>query len=322
MRQVWQRWVNFWSQRESATGLCVLRALVGAVTLYSLISIAAAGLVDVLWVTRQSGGMMTSVTQHWIWGVLSGGATSANVWSLYWLALVGAALCCVGLGGRWPLLFTQQCYVALTHLNPHVSGGYDALISIALLVLACSRCTATLSLDCWLKHRRWWRSESISAWPRYLLLLQLLVTYSATGFQKVGLSWTPMGGYTALHYVLHDPTWTRFSPTWVTALDPVLRVATAIAWHWEQLSILMLLVLYYRATADRLGRVRALFNRVDLRVPWALTGVGIHVGILLLLNVGPFSWISLAYYVTLWRPEELERGASRLVGRFRAPVHA
>jgi hypothetical protein len=324
MNALWQRWVRFWSHQESATSLCAFRILVCAVTLYSLISIAAAGLVDVLWVAREHGGMIAKASPHWIWQMLphdgADAATATNVWAVYWVALGGATLGLVGLGGRWPLLVAQQCYVALTGLNGNSSGSYDTLITIALLVLVCSRCTASLSLDSWLEHHSWVRSVRIAAWPRYLLLLQLLVMYTATGFQKIGLSWTPMGGYTALHYVLHDPTWTRFPPTWVPALDPLLRIFTAVAWHWEQLSLLMLLVLYYRSTPERPGRLRAALNRYDLRIVWAMTGIGLHLGILVLMNVGPFSWISMSYYLMLWRPDELEWAARRVAGRLRAPA--
>ena len=40
--------------------------------------------------------------------------------------------------------------------------------------------------------------------------------------------------------------------------------------------------------------------------------VWIIIGILVLLNVGPFSFISLAYYLCLWTPDELERAVARI----------
>lgn len=317
MRRCWRRFVVFWSRRESATGLALFRVFLGLVTLYSLFSAAFADVVDWVWVGQQHGGVIAAESRHWLWSLLdaadtSDGTTSANVWALWWGASLGATLIVLGVGGRWPLLWTQQCYWALVSVNANSSGGYDALICIALSVLFLARSTETLSLDCWWSQRCLTRSVRVPAWPRYLLLIQLMVMYSATGFQKIGLSWTPMGGYTALHYVMYDPTWTRYAPTWVSTADPLLRVATAVSWHWEQLSILMLVVLYYRATRHRPGVLRAWLNRWDLRVPWALTGVGMHCGILLLMNVGPFSWISMSYYVLLWSGGELDRAFGRL----------
>lgn len=323
--RAWRRFCVFWARRESATGLATFRALVGLVTLYSLLSAAAAGVVEWIWVGHRHGGMIAAESSHWLWSLLdtttsSDATTLEHVWALWSCAVVGAALSTLGLGGRWPMLFTQQCYWALVSVNANSSGGYDVLICVALLLLFFSRSTETLSLDCWLRHRRLTRSVKIPAWPRYLLLIQLMVMYSATGFQKIGLSWTPMGGYTALHYVMYDPTWTRFAPDWVNSVGPLLRIATAVTWHWEQLSILMLPVLYYRLTRYRSGRLREWLNRWDLRIPWAVVGIGMHAGILLLMNVGPFSWISMSYYVLLWSGSELERGVRRIRSLIRRSV--
>ncbi len=311
-RNGWKAWSRFLSRRESATTLGVFRILVGLVTLYSLASAVTGGVVDLLWVGKEYGGIVAGESGHWIWRLLDGphspdGSTPAHVWTLLSAVATFALLSTLGVGGRWPLFLTQQTYLALVSLNPHSSGGYDVLITTAWLLLFCSRCTETLSVDCFRRTGSFISRRKVPAWPRYLLFTQVLVMYTATGFQKVGLSWTPMGGYTALHYVLHDPTWTRFPPDWVAAAGPLLRVMTAVTWHWEQLSFLMLPLLYFRLTKHRAGRVRAWCNRWDWRVPWALIGVGMHVGILLLMNVGPFSWISMSYYVTLWSGGELDR---------------
>jgi hypothetical protein len=158
----------------------------------------------------------------------------------------------------------------------------------------------------------------VPAWPRYLFIAQLLVVYGFTGWQKVALSWTPLGGYSALYWVLQDPNWQRADWSALAAwLYPLTQLATALTWHWEQLAPLLLLVYYFRATRDRPGRLRALCNRRDLRLPFALVGVGLHVGIGCLMQLGPFSWIALAYYIALWHPAEIEHlwaGLRRRVG--------
>ncbi len=324
MRRALKQWVRFLSRRESATSLAVFRILVGLVTLYSVGSAVAGGVVDLVWVGEEYGGIIARESDHWLWQLLSGprtsdGSTPTHVWALLAIASIGAATSTLGIAGRWPLLVAQQSYLALVSLNRHSSGGYDVLITTAWLLLFCSRSTETLSVDCLRRTGSLWSNHKVPAWPRYLLFTQLLVMYSATGFQKVGLSWTPMGGYTALHYVLHDPTWTRFEPSWVNAVELPLRFMTALSWHWEQLSILMLPVLYYRMTKLRGGRLRRWLNRWDLRVPWVLVGIGMHAGILVLMNVGPFSWISMSYYVTLWSGSEWDRALRRLFETTKAP---
>jgi hypothetical protein len=313
MRAIWGQWVAALSVKESALTLAVFRVLVGIVALSSLLSVGAAGVVELVWFDRLQGGIWRLDRNHWIWTVASGfepgrGLGSAELWPVYWVAIGGALCTTIGLGGRWSILVAQQTYTALASLNARTSGGYDGLISIALLMLFLGSSTQTLSADARIRHGTFLREARVHAWPRYALALQLLVMYSATGFQKIGLSWTPLGGYTALYYVLHDPTWTVYPPNWVAMMSPLLRGATALTWHWEQAALGMVVVLYVRATPERGGRLRAWLNHWDLRLPWAAVGVALHVSILALLNVGPFSWISLSYYVTLWSGDELERG--------------
>ena len=307
----WQRWQALVSRRERATTLALFRVLVSAIVLGSLLSAAAAGVIDVTWVDAAYGGMLSLGPGNWLVSSL-GGPTPVVVWGLFGVGVAGAGLSLIGLGGRWPLLATLQAYLGLTSLNPTASGGFDNLLTIALWLLFLSGCNATLSVDARRREGAWLSERDVAAWPRYLLILQLIVMYTATGLQKVSLSWTPMGGYTALYYVLQDPTWLRSEQLARSVPLPLLRVGTALTWHWEQLTCLLLVVFYFRATRARPGRLRAAFNRWDLRLPWAAIGVSLHLGILLLIDVGPFSFVSLAYYVNLFAPEEIE---AQLVGR-------
>ena len=92
---------------------------------------------------------------------------------------------------------------------------------------------------------------------------------------------------------------------WVARVYPLTQLGSAVTWVFETFSWLMLLVFYYRYTRDRPGRLRRAFNRWDLRIPFTVVGAGLHLGIFIAMDVGPFSFVSLAYYVCLWRPEEL-----------------
>ena len=305
MKQAWQRWQALVLRQERATTLALFRVLVCAIVLASLLSAAAARVVDVTWVDASYGGMLALGSGNWLVSLL-GGPTPAVVWGLFSIGVAAASLSLIGWGGRWALLATLQAYLGLTSLNPTASGGFDNLLTIALWLLFLSGSHVTLSVAARLEQGTWLSQRSVSAWPRYLLILQLIVMYTATGLQKVSLSWTPMGGYTALYYVLHDPTWLRSEELARSVPLPLLRLGTAVTWHWEQLTWLLLVVFYFRATRGRPGRLRAAFNRWDLRLPWALIGLSLHRGILLLIDVGPFSFVSLAYYVNLFTPDEIE----------------
>ena len=145
-----------------------------------------------------------------------------------------------------------------------------------------------------------------------MIVFQLVTIYTCTGLHKLSADWVPGGTHAALYWVFQDPTWNRFDLRELSARFYVLtQIGTAATWWWEVTSVLMLLVFWFRYTADRPGRIRAAFNRFDLRKPWAAIGVALHFRILVLLNEGPFSLISLAYYLCLWRPDEIERVLAR-----------
>ncbi len=309
MKSRWNFWVRLFGEKERGTSLALFRIAICLCALYSLLSIAAAGLVGPLWTHVEHGGMR-DVTGNWL-VVFFGGTTPTVVWSLWAVALVAALAGALGVGGRFfgraVFLVLMLSYNGLITINPFASGGYDVLMTNAFWILILAESTATLSLHARMHRGRFVSDEEISSWPRYVLIFQLLLMYTLTGLQKSALVWTPAGGYTALYWVTQDPTWMRFDGAFAAWVSPLLRVGTAITWHWEQLSILLLLWFYARYTADKGGRMRRWVLKRDWRIGWALIGVTLHVGILILVNVGPFSWVSLAFYFLLWKPSEYDR---------------
>lgn len=317
MKRLWHAWVELLSHCEPATSLARFRIAVALVILYALLSMIAADLVDVMWVDAAYGGLQTLSTKHWLVGLL-GGRTPATAWTLVGSGLLLAALLAVGLGGRLTALVTLQVYYALTSAQGTLTGGYDTLVTNALWLLVLSESTATLSLDCRRRTGRFTSDRPVPAWPRYLVILQLVVVYGTTGLHKLSPVWTPGGDLSALYWVFQEPTWRRFDMTWTASAwaYPLTQLGTAVTWWWEVLAPLLLVVYWARYTAARGGRVRRALNRFDLRRPWAAIGVALHLGILVLLNVGPFSWISLAYYLCLIPPPagRPEAAAARDVG--------
>lgn len=299
----WQRWVALTSHKEAGTTLALFRIAVALVMLATIASVVWSGAVDALWIDRAHGGMRRISAMYpplrWL-----GGAEPAVVWPLIYVASALCAMMALGIGGRAMVLAATLAYKSLSFIG-YQSGGYDSMISNACWLLFLGSSTATLSLDCRRKHGRWRCDEPISAWPRHLAIAQLVVIYTFTGLQKSSASWTFADGYSALYWFLQDPTWVRFDMAWVAWVYPLSQLATFVVWHFEVTAPVLLLIYHYRRTRDRAGRMRAAFNRYDLRKPWAAVGIGMHLGIAALLDMGPFSWISLAYYLCLWRPEEL-----------------
>ena len=53
---------------------------------------------------------------------------------------------------------------------------------------------------------------------------------------------------------------------------------------------------------------------MDFRSLYALIGVGLHIGIWATMEVGPFTWVSLTYYICFFSPDEMLR-ARRWIGK-------
>jgi hypothetical protein len=317
-RSWWRFWVELFGQRERGSTLAAVRIGLGMALLYSLLSPAAFGLVDQLFVHADHGGIRP-IGGSWLMRLM-GGATPTNVWILWSTSLLLTLCLVAGVGGRLVPLLLLQTYGGIFTANFYASGGYDYLFTNALWLMALGNANRTWSLDCRRRTGAWSSQELVSAWPRYLLIFQLVVLYTSTGFRKSSVVWLPTDGYSALYYALMDPTWTRYDYTAVAWVYPLTQIGAAITVHWEQSTIFLLLVFYFRYTKDRPGRMRRWSNRWDLRKPWLLIGIGLHVSILLALNVGPFSWVSLAYYPCLFGPHELEPAVAGTGRRLRTAV--
>ncbi|NUP06089.1 MAG: HTTM domain-containing protein [Polyangiaceae bacterium] len=320
MKTRWERWVRFVGEREPGLVLGLFRILVGLIALGGMIENVAYGVVDMIWVDKRFGGAF-SVDGNWLVSLL-GGASRPVVWGLVVACMLGSAAITVGFGGRVAIFLTVQAYYALTRINGNAGGGYDALITNAMWLLFLGGASATLSLDSKIKHGRWWKDDvTVPAIARRLAIFQILLVYATTGLHKLSPVWTPAGGYSALYWVYQEPTWRRFDMAWTAKYYPLMQVATAVTWHWETSAFLMFLFYWYRWTPNRGGFLRRQANRFDLRRPFLAIGVMLHLGILATIAVGPFSYISLAYYVTFLTPDEartlLDRVRTRLMSRSR-----
>lgn len=311
MRRWWRAWIELTSVREVGTTLAVFRIALGLVILYSVLSVMAAGLVEVMWVDAAYGGLQTLDTPHWLVSLL-GGRTVSTAWTLGGASLVVGALLVLGYGGRVTAFATLMIYSATIDTKYTLTGGYDAMIVNALWLVVLADSTATLSLDCRRRTGAWQSDRLVAAWPRYLLIFQLIVVYGTTGLHKASPVWTPGGSHSALYWVFQDPTWRRWDMDWTASMYWLTQVATAVTWWWEVLAPLLLWVYWLRHTPERGGRLRAFIHKYDPRILFAAIGIALHLSILVSVDVGPFSWISLAYYLCMIPPD---RWPARLRGR-------
>lgn len=316
MIDAWNRFVRWTSATEVGTPLAMMRIALGLCTLWILVDMLSRGLVDVLWIDREYGGFRDLPRGNWLVAGL-GGPRPDVVHGLVAYTLVVATMLTLGIGGRGMALLTLFGIGALTDINSQAGGSYDELLENGLWIAFLGPSTATLSLDSRWRTGSFFNATPVWAGARYLALLQLVIMYASTGWQKLSIHWIPGGGFSALYYIFQQPTWQRFDMTWVAWFYPLTQIGTGVSWFWEVFSPLWLLAVWYRATRTRKGWVRAWFNAVDVRTIYAWVGLTFHILLWILMDVGPFSPISLAYYFVVIDPEEYASVWRRITARFR-----
>lgn len=306
----WRAIVGRASGTESATGFALFRAAMGVGVLHALLPMVWRGLVPVLWVDRADGGYLPLNDGPWLVALL-GGPHPPQVWALVGVALASAVAMVVGVGGRVVALTALWSSNALTDLNPYAGGSYDMLMANGLWLCVLGGGDQTLSLTARWRTGRWWPRVEVWSAPRWLAAYQLVLMYCATGFQKLSAYWVPGGDHSALYYIMQQTEWQRRPMEWVAPLYPLTQVATLVTWLWEVTAPVWLLAVWYAATPERGGRLRGWSNRLGVRWLYVAAGLVMHAVIFTTMDVGPFSYLSTAFYVVMFGPDEWERWLRR-----------
>jgi len=315
----WARWVARTSRREAGDTLAAVRICVGLAVVLNLGATAIAGVPELSWIDAIHGGAHSHRPERLPWLIATlGGPTPAVIWGLLTTTMVAALALTLGCCSRLAALIAGQGLLALRMLNPFATGAYDALMTNALWILVLCDASATASLRCRLRTGAWTSSDcEVAAWPRYLLVFQLGLTYTMAGIQKVSAAWMP-GDRSALYRILQMPAWARFDMRWLArpGVYALTELSSVLVWLFELSWPLLLIALALgRPAPPTAGPLRRALARYDLRLPYLAFGLTMHLGIAVLMAVGPFHWIMLAYYLALARPGELRQLAARLTRR-------
>jgi len=300
----WRAWVALWDRREAPTALALVRIGVGLVLLADLVNLGRLGLVTPMFAGPPDGYAVAF--DGWAPLVLGSGAGAAFALTL---AAVVAAVCIVlGLATRVACVGFMLVSAQLAHIAPDSDRGIHMILRVVLVILALSWCHARWSIDAWV-WRRFGRPlpAMVPAWPRYLILFQVVWIYFSAGINKSGAEWGPHGGFLALANAVCDPHIARLSCAWVSSALPLTQIATALTMLFELGAPLYLACLYFADTADRPGRARRIVNLLGLRWVWLALGVAFHLGIAVFLQLGSFPWGMLALYPALLLPRDLRR---------------
>ena len=311
---IWNRFVTTMDHREPATPLALFRIFVGLILLWDLADIGLTGAMQCLWYPIEAGGFQAP-KGNWLWAKL-GGPSADNIRVVYGSSLICCLSIILGFGSRITALITIQLFSALFGLLPGSGGGHDRLITNALWIVVLSPADVTLSLWQRLKSGQWLSLAPVVAWPRYLAIYQLALMYTCTGIQKLGAEWWPMGSYLAVYYAVLIPYWARADWSSIVSNAPILaQIGSFVTWLWESTWWLVLIHFYFRKTHLRTGRIRRLFNAIDLRRIYILIGIVMHTAVAITMNLGPFSAITMSYYLCCIHHDEWIRIWQRIQKR-------
>lgn len=305
----WAAMLRLVDRTEPGTSLAAVRILVGAGVVRTVLAVVWAGALPVVWVDQAHGGYRPLGEVGWLVSAL-GGASVEVVMSLVFVAMIGGAAVALGVGGpvvaRLIGFGTLQVFKAVVELNSHAGGSYDELLENALWLLTLAGPTGTWSLECRRRTGRWWSDQPVAVWPRLLIVYQAVLMYGSTGVQKLSDHWVPGGELSALYYILQQPTWQHADLRWVAWVYPVTQVATLTSWLWEVTAPLWLLSVFAQL-GQVPGRLGEGLVRWRVRDAYVVVGVVFHLGVAALLDIGSFTWASLALYPAFFGGAEWRR---------------
>ncbi|MEM7153653.1 MAG: hypothetical protein AAF799_12475 [Myxococcota bacterium] len=228
-----------WFRTEDPRPVALFRIATGALVLAWLVDLAP--LYDYLFTPQ---GLVDGPEAHRRWGRMGPVSPlyvrddSAFVHAYLGALGISAAALMVGFCTPVSAWLTWGLFVGLLGRNGVFTGG-EQIFTCFLFYLSLSRCGHAFSVDAWLHRRRGGQPRTIPAWPRNLMLLQMLGVLCANGFAKYGRSWQQ--GDT-LHFVLNHPHFRAFEAYGISALlgTTALRWMTWITHAFEILFFLVL----------------------------------------------------------------------------------
>lgn len=295
MRGIWDAIVAWVDDKEPVTWMALFRIVVGGIVVVVLGDMITSGALEELWIPAADGRGPGDWRVRWL-----GGPSAAVTWGLAWVGLAGGVSVVLGAGSRVGALVAGQCLMALFSLAPGTGGGHDRLILNALWILVLAPAEASLSLVAWWRGRLFDPTPR-AAWPRRALALQLVVVYFFAGVAKSAPEWWPWGNLEAVYRaVLHAAFAKHDLAPYMGVLFPLTQIGSLVTVLWETGFAVMLPWWWAR----RRGWA---FGRWPVRTVMLGTGLVMHFVLWLTSNLGPFPFITVAYYLACFDDKDWRR---------------
>jgi hypothetical protein len=311
--RAWNRWVDVCWEQEHGRSLALFRIGLGSLLTFVLFRMLVSGPIDPLYAPVSRGGLALATKLY----LLPEAPSAALVQGLFGAALLSAITLAGGvfgrIGGRLNAFVLLQLLLAIHSIPTGVGGAYDWLFHNALWFLVLGDGTATLSLHC-RRTGAWTSDRLVPAFPRYLAVFQLVLLYTGAVAAKHSHGWS--APYEALYYSLRRTNYSRIEMPWLGDIFFFTQVGTALSWWFE--ATFWLVGVWFLARRGLLGERARGWSRLDVRLPYLFVGFGMHVLILLAMDVGPFSAVTFVYYLALIEPDDRLAPLRRLIPRLRA----
>ena len=273
MRGLWSHWMGHLDEEMDPTPLALVRIGLPMVVIADLARLIYLDLVGHVFVPYSAGGLSKIQDPHWVLPSLLGDASATVALSL---TVVCLSLVAIGRWMRPAILVGVLAYAQLGHLFPPGDRAIDRIIRCGLLILLFSHADKALS---WKRTR----THPIPAWPAHLIRFLLVLVYLSAGLAKLiqQPGWISLTADPPLMRILIDPMAGELDPVFWAQFPWLFRLGGFATIAFELSSPLLL-------------------TRHGPKL--AVVGILMHIGILLTMTLGMFSWGMMAFYPLLFAP--------------------
>lgn len=273
--------------------MALVRLGVGLVLAFDFFTVLRLGLAHPIWAPVDQGGFGgdTLESAPLVFQLFSASTLVA--------AALGLSLCvAAGFFSRTSALTLALLSSSFAAMTPSSDRGIDTALRIALLLLACSKAGSAFSVESWLGKRSPSRAfpvpkTQVLAWPRHLLVINLVWIYFNAGLHKTQSAWWPAGDFVALWRVLDDPHFSQVA--FPNSLYFLTQLGTAGTMLFELGAPLFLVAYFTRGRATN-GRFLRALEHIRFVEVWIATGVVFHLGLLFTVRLGIFPLGMLVLY--------------------------
>lgn len=202
---------------------------------------------------------------------------------VYGIALI---LSIIGFHTRLSLITVLCCMVSLHHRNIWVTSSSETLMRIMMILLVCSPCGHSLSVDAFLGRTKnqYKKDRDWAPWALRLMQIQISVVYIWTVWQKLkGETW--FDG-TAVYYATRFESMKNLPVPYLLDNLAMLKMLT-----WGTLIIEMALGI--------------LVWIKEFRIPVIVLGILFHLGIEYTMCIPFFEWVMIICLTIYFTPEEV-----------------